>query len=78
SRTQFRLGERAALALMLPISLLLPARIRPIAALDVARAMHACGRRTAAGRFVIPSDEIRQIASKSQVTKLAASTQPHT
>ncbi len=77
ARSQFRLGERVALALMLPVSLLLPARIRPIAAVDVARAMHACGRRAAAGRFVIPSDEIRQIASKSQVTKLAASTSPH-
>ena len=77
SRAQFRVGERAALALMLPISLLLPARLRPIAAADVARAMHACGRRSAAGRFVILSDEIRQIASKAQYTKLAASTQPH-
>jgi uncharacterized protein YbjT (DUF2867 family) len=77
SRREFRLGERTALVLMLPISLLLPARVRPIAAVDVARAMHACGRRSAAGRFVIPSDEIRRIASKAQYTKLAASTAPH-
>jgi uncharacterized protein YbjT (DUF2867 family) len=77
SRAQFRLGERAALALMLPIAVLLPASIRPIAALDVARAMHACGRRSAVGRFVIASDEVREIASKAQFTKLAASTQPH-
>jgi uncharacterized protein YbjT (DUF2867 family) len=76
-RTQFRLGERAALALTLPFSFLLPARIRPIAATDVARAMHACGRRSAEGRFVILSDEIRKIATKAQFSKLSASTSPH-
>ena len=53
-RTEFRVGERVALAFALPLSFLLPPRIRPIAAADVARAMHACGRRTAVGRFVIP------------------------
>jgi hypothetical protein len=39
--------------------------------------MHACGRRSGAGRFVIASDEIREIASKAQYTKLATSTAPH-
>ena len=76
-RTQVRLGERVALAFALPLSFLLPAPIRPIAAADVARAMHACGRRPAAGRFVIPSDEIRQIATKAQFSKLSPSTVPH-
>jgi len=76
-RAEFRLGERAALILTLPISWLLPARVRPIAAADVARAMHACGKRPAAGRFVIESDEIRQIATKAQYLKLSASTSPH-
>ena len=75
-RTQVRFGERMALALALPVSFLLPPRIRPIAAADVARAMYACGKRSAAGRFVIQSDEIRQIASKAQFSKLSASTSP--
>ncbi len=48
----------------------------PIAAADVACAMHACGRRTAIGRFVILSDEIRRIAAKSQFLRLGSSTSP--
>jgi uncharacterized protein YbjT (DUF2867 family) len=76
-RTEFRAAERATLALAQPLAFLLPPRIRPIAATDVARAMHACGRRSADGRFVILSDEIRQIAAKSQFSKLSASTSPH-
>jgi len=76
-RTEVRVGERVALAFALPLSFLLPPRIRPIAAADVARAMHACGRRSATGRFVIPSDEIRQIATKAPFSKLSASTAPH-
>ena len=77
NRMEFRAGERAALAIAQPLGFLLPATIRPIAAADVARAMHACGRRDAAGRFVIPSDEIRRIAAKSQYSRLVASTSPH-
>ena len=76
SRAEIRLGERVAQALALPISLLLPPKLRPIAAADVARAMHACGRRSAVGRFVILSDEIRKIASKAQYSRLVASTGP--
>ena len=76
-RTEFRAAERVALALALPLSFLLPPRIRPIAAADVARVMHTCGRRSETGRFVLPSDEIRQIAAKSQFSKLSASTAPH-
>jgi len=64
-RAEFRAGERAALALAKPLSFLTPARYRPVAAADVARAMQACAKRDEAGRFVIPSDEIRRIAAES-------------
>jgi hypothetical protein len=48
--TEVRLARaRGAASPALPLSFLLPPRIRPIAAADVARAMHACGRRSAAG-----------------------------
>jgi uncharacterized protein YbjT (DUF2867 family) len=76
-RTEFRPGERVALAFARPLAFLLPARLRPIAAADVARAMHTCGRRDAVGRFVIESDEIRRIAEKGQYSRLVASTAPH-
>jgi uncharacterized protein YbjT (DUF2867 family) len=75
-RPEFRAGERIALALARPLSFLLPPKVRPVAAADVARAMHACGRRTAVGRFVILSDEIRRIAAKSQFLRLGSSTSP--
>jgi uncharacterized protein YbjT (DUF2867 family) len=75
-RAEFRAGERAALALARPLAFLLPPKVRPVAAADVARAMHACGRRTAIGRFVILSDEIRRIAAKSQFLRLGSSTSP--
>jgi uncharacterized protein YbjT (DUF2867 family) len=75
-REEFRAGERLALAFARPLSLLLPPKLRPVAAADVARAMHACGRRTAIGRFVILSDEIRRIATKSQFLRIGSSTSP--
>jgi uncharacterized protein YbjT (DUF2867 family) len=75
-RTEFRAGERVAQALARPLSFLLPPTVRPVAAADVACAMHACGRRTAIGRFVILSDEIRRIAAKSQFLRLGSSTSP--
>jgi len=77
ARDEFRAGESVALALTRPLSFLLPDPLRPIAAADVARAMHAYGRRSAVGRFVVRSDEIRQIAAKSQFLRLGASTSPH-
>jgi len=64
-RAEFRAGERLALTLARPLSFLIPARLRPVAAADVARAMQACARREESGRFVIPSDEIRRIAAES-------------
>jgi uncharacterized protein YbjT (DUF2867 family) len=65
-RSEFRFAERAALALAQPLSRLLPPRLRPVAAVDVARAMHACGKRAAIGRFVVMSDEIRRLARDAQ------------
>ena len=62
-RAEMRISEGLALAVMRPLSFLLPARIRPIAAADVARAMQACAKRDTNGRFVIPSNDIRQIAA---------------
>jgi uncharacterized protein YbjT (DUF2867 family) len=76
-RKEFRAGERAALLVSQPLSLLLPPRYRPVAASTVARAMHVCGRRDIAGRFVVPSDEIRRMAAKSPFTPLATSTSPN-
>jgi uncharacterized protein YbjT (DUF2867 family) len=63
-RGEFRAGERAALTLVQPLSFALPARYRPIAASDVARAMLACAKSDQTGRFVVLSDEIRRIASE--------------
>ena len=61
-RPEIRVGERLALGVARPLSFLIPAKFRPVAAADVARAMQACAKREIAGRFVIPSDEIRRIA----------------
>jgi len=72
NRTEFRAGERLALALARPVSFLIPAALRPIAAADVARAMHACAKRSEAGRFVVASDEIRRVAAASRSPRAAA------
>jgi uncharacterized protein YbjT (DUF2867 family) len=68
-RMEFRAGERIALALARPASFLIPARWRPVAAADVAHAMHTCARRSAAGRFVVMSDEIARIAASARSTR---------
>jgi len=75
-RAEFRAGERAAIAAARPLSFLLPAKLRPVAASDVARAMQACAKRNRAGRFVVPSDEIRRIAAASQSSPPAPPTLP--
>lgn len=62
-RAEFRGGERIALALARPVAALIPARYRPIAAAEVARAMLACAKAREGGRFVIESDEIHRIAA---------------
>ena len=75
-RAEFRAGEGAALAVARTLSFLLPASLRPVAASDVARAMHACARRRKTGRFVVPSDEIRRIAAAAQSSRPAPVTLP--
>jgi uncharacterized protein YbjT (DUF2867 family) len=75
-RAEFRTGESAALAVARPMSFLLPANLRPVAASDVARAMQACAKRDKAGRFVVSSDEIRRIAAASQSSRSAPRTLP--
>jgi len=72
-RAEFRLGERIAAALSRPVSRLLPKGLRPIAAADVAWAMHACGKRGENGRFILMSDEIRRIANEA---RMASSVSP--
>lgn len=64
-RAEFRAAERAALAVLRPLSFLLPARYRPVDAAAVARAMVVCARRGEDGRHIIESDEIRRIAAAS-------------
>ena len=64
-RPEIRIGERLAVAVARPLTFLIPARFRPIAAADVARAMQTCAKRDTGGRFVIPSDEIRRIAAQA-------------
>ena len=75
-RTEFRAGERAALALAQPLSFLLPAKYRPVAAADVARAMQACAKSGKVGRFVVLSDEIRRIATGAQAPPPVALASP--
>ncbi len=75
-RTQWRAGERAALAVAQPLSFLIPAKYRPVAAADVARAMHTCAKGGAVGRFVVPSDEIRRIAADAQASPRMALASP--
>lgn len=66
-RQEIRVGERLAIAVARPLSFLIPLRFRPVAATDVARAMQMCAKRGGAGRFVIPSDEIRRIAAQASL-----------
>jgi uncharacterized protein YbjT (DUF2867 family) len=75
-RTQWRAGERAALAVAQPLSFLIPAKYRPVAAADVARAMHICAKGGAVGRFVVASDEIRRIAADAQASPRMALASP--
>ncbi len=63
-RAEFRATERMALAVLRPLSFLLPARYRPVDAAAVARAMVVCARRGDDGRRIIESDEIRRIAAE--------------
>lgn len=62
-RTQARAGERAALAVARPLAPVLPSRYRPVDAETVARAMLACAKTDAVGRFVVESGAIRTFAA---------------
>jgi uncharacterized protein YbjT (DUF2867 family) len=63
-RKEFRPAERAALAVLRPLSFLLPARFRPVDAAAVARVMVVCARASEDGHRVVESEEIRQIAAR--------------
>jgi uncharacterized protein YbjT (DUF2867 family) len=56
AREEFRLGERIAL----PIMRLMPARMKPIAAKDVARAIAALAREQRPGVEIVESREMRE------------------
>ena len=62
-RSEFRPGERAALALMKPLRPLVPARYRAVPAAMVAKALLAASRSAAEGRFVVESDAIERLAA---------------
>ena len=59
-RQQNRLGERAALAVLQPLRLLVPRKYRPVAATAVAQTMIDCARRCPAGFTVIESDALQE------------------
>lgn len=71
-RAEFRMGERAALALMRPLRALVPARYRAIPAATVARALVAASRSPAPGRFVVESDAIARLATSESGDLLPA------
>jgi uncharacterized protein YbjT (DUF2867 family) len=58
-RTEHRLGERVALALLQPMRWVLPSKYRPVAAAAVARAMVDYAGRGLAGFRVVTSDAIQ-------------------
>lgn len=62
-RRQFRLGERLTLALIGPIRRLLPASIRPIDDLAVARSMIAAAQAVAPGVHVTSSGEMQRFSA---------------
>jgi len=62
-RREFRLGERLTLALIRPVRALLPASIRPIDDVTVARAMLAAAHAAQPGVRIIPSGEMQRYAA---------------
>jgi uncharacterized protein YbjT (DUF2867 family) len=62
-RAEYRFGERMALAVLRPLSSVVPAKFRPIGSAAVARAMVAAARADEAGRFVVESDAIPGLAA---------------
>ncbi len=63
-RAEFRAGERVALALLRPLSPLLPARYRPVSADVVARAMLVCAKSAQPGRTIVLSDALAKLAAE--------------
>jgi uncharacterized protein YbjT (DUF2867 family) len=55
-REERRSGERAALAVLVPLAFLVPRKYRPVPATAVAQAMLGCAKRGLAGFTVIESD----------------------
>lgn len=63
-RAEYRAGERAALAVLRPLSALLPARLRPVDAGAVARAMMAAAQQDQPGRFIVEADAIQRHSAR--------------
>ncbi len=61
-RTERRLGERLALAVLGPLGALVPRQYRPVADIAVARAMVAYAKRGLTGFHVVPSEAIQAFA----------------
>ena len=64
ARAEFRAGERVALALLRPLSPLLPARYRPVSANVVARALLVCAKSAMPGRTVVESDALARLVAE--------------
>jgi uncharacterized protein YbjT (DUF2867 family) len=71
-REEFRMGERAALAVMRPLAALVPAKYRAVAARTVARALVAAAHAGGAGRYVVESDAIERLAAGSYAPSVGA------
>jgi uncharacterized protein YbjT (DUF2867 family) len=62
ARAEYRAGERLALAVLMPLRLLVPRNYRPIAARAVARAMVDCAKRDVRGFEVLESGALQAYA----------------
>jgi uncharacterized protein YbjT (DUF2867 family) len=63
-REEFRLGERAALAVLRPLAALLPARHRPVSADVVAHALVGAAHLAPPGRTILESDVLPRLAAE--------------
>lgn len=63
-RADFRLGERAALAVLRPLAALLPVRHRPISADVVAQALIAAAHLAPPGRTTLDSELLERLAAE--------------
>lgn len=60
-RKEFRLGEKIAKAIMIPVSFLLPTKYRPIHGTKVAKAMATVAKQDKEGVFVYKNSEIKKL-----------------